>query len=123
MDETFYSTPEWAALRARRLELDGNACTVARLLGGPCRGTLHVHHVVPAAERPDLALDIDNTGTACAAHHPTWEALARALRIIRLIDLPPCRHNHRYRIGRAECDRRRREDLLAKRSGRLARAA
>lgn len=119
----FYSSPEWRALRERRLALDGNRCTVARLLGGECKGRLHVHHIAPVREHPELALDIDNTGTACASHHPMWEALAAMLRIIRLIDLPPCRHVHRYRIGREACDRKRRAELLERRAAKLSRAA
>lgn len=121
--DSFYQSNEWRSLRARRLLLDNERCTVARLLGGECRGVLHVHHIATVAEHPELRLDIDNTGTACAAHHATWEAIARTLRLLRVIDLPPCRHNHRYDIGREECRRRRRDEILAKRAGKLAQRA
>lgn len=123
MDESFYTSAAWLAVRDRVRARDGNACSVGRLLGGPCRGVLHVNHIVPRRERPDLAYDDDNLGTCCASHHPTWEAFARAIRLLRLEDLPPCRHTHPYREGRIQCERRRREELLARRIGRLSRVA
>ena len=126
MDETldtFLSSPEWVDARDGARARDGNRCSVGRLLGGPCRGVLHVNHIVPRRDRPELALDPDNLGTCCASHHPMWEAFARTIRLLRLEELPPCRHFHPYREGRIQCDRRRRDDLLAKRIGRLTRVA
>jgi hypothetical protein len=111
--QRFYTSPEWLAVRERVLARDGNACTVRRLLGGRCSGVLHVHHIEARVDRPDLALDEDNLGTACARHHPRWEALARALRRERGSEVPPCRHVHRYRSGREACERRRRELVSA----------
>lgn len=103
MDESFYKSPEWRALRARVLARDGSRCTVAQLLGGECRGSLHVHHLDRAEER---RLDPDNCGTACASHHPKWEAVRRAIMVQRR-PLPPCRHTHRYAHAQRECDARR----------------
>jgi hypothetical protein len=126
MDETldtFLSSREWFDFRERILARDGDRCSVGRLLGGPCRGVLHVNHIVPRRDRPELALDEDNCGTACASHHVQWEAFARAIRLLRLEELPPCRHAHPYAEGRRQCERRRRDELLAKRVGRLARVA
>lgn len=126
MDETldtFLSSPEWISARDAARARDGDRCSVGRLLGGRCRGVLHVNHIVPRRDRPELALDPDNLGTCCASHHPMWEAFARAIRLLRLEELPPCRHTHPYKIGRDECARRRRDDLLAKRIGRLTRVA
>lgn len=120
--DSFLSSPEWLAARDAALQRDANRCTVARLLGGACSGTLHVHHVVPRSRRPDLALDPDNLGTACASHHPTWESVARALRLLRIEDLPPCRHFHPYREGHLQCERQRRREMLDRRVGKLARA-
>lgn len=109
----FYTSPEWRRARALALVRDGSRCTVARLLGGRCAGALHVHHIEPVDERPDLALDVDNLGVVCATHHPRWEALARGLRRHRRQgDLPPCPHRHPYPEGREACDRRRRRELL-----------
>jgi hypothetical protein len=119
----FYNSPEWHAARTLARKRDGNRCSVARLLGGDCSARLDVHHLQPLDERPDLALDLDNLLTVCASHHPTLEACARLLRIIRLIDMPPCGHRHPYRQGRIDCDNKRRADLLAKRAGRLVRVA
>lgn len=48
------------AVKAR----DGDRCGVC---GG--RKDLHLHHIVPRAERPDLAADVDNGVTLCARHH------------------------------------------------------
>lgn len=124
MDETFYNSPEWRALSERRIVADGHRCTVGRLVGGRCRGTLHAHHIEPVEERPELRLEFENTLTVCAVHHPTWEAIGRLLRLALGDDvaLPPCGHNHRYLIGKLECDRRRRALLLERRAERLAAA-
>jgi len=82
-----YSSPEWRALRARALARDGRKCTVSRLLGGRCHGLLHVHHIIPV-EDGGPPLELDNTGTACARHHPRWEALRRRLARSVEIELP-----------------------------------
>lgn len=105
--DAFYDSPEWRELRGRVIARDGSRCTVARLLGGACAGTLHVHHIEPVAERYDLRLDEDNCATACASHHPRWEALRRAIVNVRNPTLPPCGHRHPYREGRVQCERRR----------------
>jgi hypothetical protein len=119
---SFYSSAEWLAARDRALSRDASRCTVARLLGGECRGVLHVHHVVSVADRPDLALDPDNLGTACASHHSRWEALARALRVVEGVDIPPCPHRHLYESGRRACEAKRRRAAEARRLARLAAA-
>lgn len=121
MTDPFYHSKDWLELRDLVRERDANRCTVARLLGGTCRGVLHVNHILPRSEYPDLELDADNCGTVCASHHPMWEAVARTLRILRG-ELPPCGHHHPYRSGREECDRRRRHQMLERRVGRLSRA-
>ena len=121
--DTFYTSPEWLVVREKALARDGNRCTVARLIGGDCSTRLDVHHLQPVSERPDLAYDLDNLVTACSSHHPTLEAVRRILRIIRVIDLPPCGHKHPYASGRIECENRRRAKLLARRAGRLARVS
>jgi hypothetical protein len=120
---SFYTSPEWLAVREQALSRDANRCSVARLIGGDCSARLDVHHLQSLGERPDLALDLDNLLTVCSSHHPTLEAIRRVLRIIRLIDMPPCGHNHPYRQGRIDCENKRRAALLAKRVGRLVRVA
>jgi 5-methylcytosine-specific restriction endonuclease McrA len=119
-NRAFYNSPEWHAARDLALARDGHKCSVARLLGGDCHDRLDVHHLQSLDERPDLALDLDNLLTVCASHHPTLEAVRRLLRVMRLIDLPPCGHRHPYPQGRIDCDRRRRDAELAKRAARLA---
>lgn len=81
--DSFYSTPAWLDLRARVLDRDGHSCTVSRLLGGECSGSLHVHHIYSRRERPDLALDEDNCGSACGRHHRVWEAVRAFIRRAR----------------------------------------
>lgn len=118
--DRFLSSPEWLAARDRALVRDGKRCTVARLLGGECVGVLHVHHIQPRSERPDLALDLDNLGTSCASHHARWEALARALRLAAGVEVPPCPHRHPYASGRRACEERRRAAAEARRLARVA---
>lgn len=108
MHTTFYDSPEWKTLRERVLTRDGRRCTVARLLGGPCRGALHVHHIEPVEDRPDLALDEDNCGTACASHHPKWEALRRQL--VKRRGWRTCKHPHRTAEARRICEARLNRD-------------
>jgi 5-methylcytosine-specific restriction endonuclease McrA len=104
MRDPFYDTPEWRSFAERIRVRDDRRCTVGRFLGGACHGPLHVNHIRPRREYPELAFDEDNVGTVCARHHPMWEALVRAILTRRL---PPCRHNHPYPQGRLECERRR----------------
>jgi hypothetical protein len=120
--DPFYSTTAWLAAREAIRLRDGNACVVARLLGGVCSSRLDVHHIKPRAEYPRLALDPANLVTVCSSHHPTWEALRRIVLVLDgEVELPPCHHEHRYRAGREECDRRRREQIALRRALRLAR--
>jgi 5-methylcytosine-specific restriction endonuclease McrA len=105
MRDSFYDSPEWRSLSADVVaEADGR-CAVALLLGGACDGPLHAHHIVPRSERLDLALDRENLAAVCARHHPSWEALRRALVARRTV--PPCNHRHPYPQGRIDCERRR----------------
>lgn len=104
MDASIYHSPAWAVARAAALVRDGQRCTVSRLLGGPCRGPLHVHHITPLSEGGSHALD--NLGTACAYHHPTWEALRKALELARRPRR--CHHRHTSAEARRICEARRR---------------
>lgn len=122
MTDGFLQSRAWLELRERIRDRDTNRCTVGRLLGGRCRGVLHVNHIIPRSERPDLALDPDNCGTACASHHPMWEAVVRTLRALDG-ELPPCGHRHPYPQGREECDRKRRRQMIERRVSKLARVA
>lgn len=104
------------AVRAQVLQRDGRRCTVARLLGGDCSDEpLHVHHIVPRSDGGTD--DVDNLATACATHHPTWEALRRQLvrAILRGRRASRCPHRHRTLDARLICEARlaRRESLLA----------
>lgn len=110
LSDSFYASAEWRAVRDRVLDRDGGRCTVARLLGGQCRGSLHAHHIEKRVDRPELALDETNLATVCAAHHPTWEALRLFVTRARR-QIPPCKHRHPYRAGREACERERAEKL------------
>jgi len=105
MDEGFYTSAAWLAARERVLARDRHRCSVARLLGGRCRGRLHVHHIEPRDERPDLELDEGNLATACAAHHARWEGLRRQLARVRRPER--CPHRHVTLEGRLLCEAQR----------------
>lgn len=108
-EDAFYTSPVWRELRERVLARDANACIMRRFLGGACSGPLHVHHIEPRAERPDLALDEENCITCCEGHHPSLEAFRRFVLRLRspLVALGPCGHRHPYPQGRVDCLRRR----------------
>jgi hypothetical protein len=109
---SLYSTRDWRLVSDRARERDGLRCTVARLLGGPCSERLHAHHLIPASERPDLALDLDNVVTACASHHPRLEALRRSV-VERREPRRRCPHRHRTRYARQLCESRLNRDRQA----------
>jgi len=99
------STPTWRDTRSRVLARDGNRCTVARLLGGTCAPPpFHVHHIVPRGDGGTD--DLDNLATACASHHPIWEALRR--QVVRRMTSEPvrCPHVHRTAEARRICESR-----------------
>ena len=102
MEQAFYSSAAWRQAREQVLQRDKRRCTVGRLLGGGCRGALHVHHIDPAAD----PLDERNLASVCAAHHSRWEAVRRAVIENRSPRWRRCRHIHRYRGGREACERR-----------------
>lgn len=99
-------TTLWDEARAAALARDDHRCTVARWLGGRCTGPLHVHHI-HALEDGGAPFDLDNLGTACAAHHPMWEALRRVL-VERMFPAPPapprCTHRHVSAEARRICE-------------------
>lgn len=72
--DPFYTSPVWRKLRKQALMRDGGMCVACmeRFRLGysvkPNRATM-VHHVQPIAERPDLALDINNLRSLCAECH------------------------------------------------------
>lgn len=103
--EPIYHTDRWRSVRELALRRDAGRCTVSRLLGGRCSGTLHVHHVVAVADGGE-PYDLDNLGTACAGHHPMWEALRRQI-VRRLLEpIPRCPHEHRSADARRQCEAR-----------------
>lgn len=120
MEDGFYHSREWLDLAERVRVRDGHRCTVARLLGGRCSGTLHVHHVIPRSERRDLELDEENCITACASHHPTLEAVRRLIVSILSEDPPRCPHKHPYPEGRRRCEEKRKQERIVRKAARLA---
>ena len=99
-----YNTSAWRALADQAIARDGARCNVGRLLGGDCSTHLHVHHLVPISEGGDPLPGIDGVITVCNVHHPQLEALRRY--VMRARQPPRCRHVHRYKQGRVECERR-----------------
>lgn len=104
-----YSTSRWRAVRADALRRDADRCTVGRLLGGACSLDLQAHHI-EALSDGGAPFDLDNVATVCSTHHPTWEAIRRAvLRARRRADpaaIEPCRHkSHRSLEARIQCAR------------------
>lgn len=102
-----YSSPEWQQLRAQAILRDDRRCSIARLIGGECHPTLHVHHVEAVADG-GAPLDLDNVITVCQTHHPMLEALRRRF----VASEPRCTHNHPYPQGREACERKLRERQL-----------
>lgn len=102
-----YNTPDWRGAVVLVRERDEGRCTVCRLLGGPCSGRLHVHHIVPL-EEGGAKFDLDNLGTVCARHHPMWESLRRELvrRLTAAPEIPRCPHPHRTAEARQQCEAR-----------------
>lgn len=100
-----YDTLLWQAVRSRALRRDGNRCTIARLLGGPCSARLDVHHLQPVSEGGE-PYDLDNVLTACSRHHPMLEALRRAILARRERDARRCKHRHRSAEARRQCEAR-----------------
>lgn len=101
-----YDSPEWASLRERILARDGRTCLLARLgAAGVCAGPLHVHHIEPIEERPDLAFEPSNLVSSCAGHHPMLESLRRWFRSRSRSPWRRCPHRHTNRAGREACER------------------
>lgn len=65
--EGFYSSKEWIAIRDIRREL--SPLCVECLKRGFIRPLKYIDHIIPIDERPDLALEIDNTQSLCDFHH------------------------------------------------------
>ena len=60
----FYHSPEWRKLRAKAIQELGPTCYAC---GSTTR--IHIDHVIPIAERPDLALDLRNLRPLCQRCH------------------------------------------------------
>lgn len=66
--QTFYNTPEWLRAREAALLRDHYLC-VQCLERGKFRTATTVHHIQERKDRPDLALNLDNLKSLCAACH------------------------------------------------------
>ena len=60
----FYQSPEWRKLRGEAIQVLGKRCV-------SCGSTDHIHidHVIPISERPDLALELRNLRPLCQCCH------------------------------------------------------
>ena len=60
----FYQSPEWRKLRGEAMRVLGKRCV-------SCGSTdrIHVDHVIPISERPDLALELRNLRPLCQRCH------------------------------------------------------
>lgn len=62
----FYRSGKWLRLRAKAFELYNNHCECCG--STPSRGAiLHVDHIKPRSQYPELALDIENLQILCEA--------------------------------------------------------
>ncbi|GIU21736.1 HNH endonuclease [Shewanella schlegeliana] len=62
----FYSSGKWLRVRAKAFELYNNSCACCG--DTPSRGAiLHVDHIKPRSQYPELALDIENLQILCEA--------------------------------------------------------
>jgi 5-methylcytosine-specific restriction endonuclease McrA len=66
-DRDFYKSPPWRGTRACKLRL--NPCCEDCERRGLVVVATQVHHKIDRKERPDLALDLDNLESLCAACH------------------------------------------------------
>lgn len=70
--DPFYLSPEWKAIRLKRLRMDRWHCTQC---GCPCGGkkrgqaSPHVDHIKTRRQHPELQLDINNLRTLCHPCH------------------------------------------------------
>lgn len=91
----------WEDTRARIIARDGG-CS-GRFLGGICSEVIDVHHILPRGEGGTN--EDENLMALCHVHHPTLEALRRAL-LKRRQPRRVCRHRHVYPGAREACERR-----------------
>ena len=101
---------KWEDIRARALARDQHRCS-GRFLGGECSAILDVHHILPAAEGGTD--ELDNLLTVCHRHHPTLEALRRA--ILKRRGWKQCPHQpgtHIYEGAKRQCERYLNRHLL-----------
>lgn len=69
----FYKSTKWKNARETSLRLAGYVCQECKRHGITNPNDLHVHHVNPIEERPDLMLDQRNLYVCCAGCHNQFE--------------------------------------------------
>ncbi|MGS0696305.1 HNH endonuclease [Shewanella sp. 0m-4] len=66
IEQDFYSSGEWHTLRHEALMKYGSRCSCCGIT--PDQGAImHVDHIKPRSQYPELALDIENLQILCAA--------------------------------------------------------
>lgn len=68
-----YKLAKWEQVRQTALRLAGYLCQECKRHGITNPNDLHVHHVNPADERPDLIYDQRNLFVCCQKHHNEFE--------------------------------------------------
>ncbi len=68
MAATFYKRKTWRHIRESVLTRDEYLCQECKRIGKSTPAE-HVHHIFPAAERPDLIFNMDNLVSLCKCCH------------------------------------------------------
>jgi 5-methylcytosine-specific restriction endonuclease McrA len=69
MSEGFYISKTWKQLRIMSLKRDNYFCVECRQRGRPFVRANTVHHLISREDSPELALDLANLVSLCAACH------------------------------------------------------
>ena len=76
MNDPYYKTGKHLRWRAAVLRRDKYLCRECARYGRHTAAT-HAHHIIPRAERPDLATDIANGVALCTSCHDKIEPRAK----------------------------------------------
>lgn len=63
--DSFYTTPEWRALRYAKLKMSGGGCEACGRSRKKHGVVIHIDHIKPRSKYPELALSLDNLQLLC----------------------------------------------------------